>query len=97
MNVVSCLTLNFILLLIPSKERLYDIIVRDHGRRRLKIHLMTSQGVSAAASNGRVSCDGRSRVYWGQNMTHVDNICIYLAVAAYGNALSVCFLNEIVA
>lgn len=36
MNVVSCLTLNFILLLIPSKERLYDIIVRDHGRRRLK-------------------------------------------------------------
>ena len=36
MNAVSCFLLKFVLLLKPSKDKLYDLIARDHGRKRLK-------------------------------------------------------------
>ena len=36
MNAVLCFIVKFLLLLKPSKDKLYDLIVRDYGRRRLK-------------------------------------------------------------
>ena len=36
MNAVSCFLLKFLLMLKPSKDKLYDLIARDHGRKRLK-------------------------------------------------------------
>lgn len=36
MNAVLCFIIKFLLLLKPSKDKLYDLIIRDYGRRRLK-------------------------------------------------------------
>ena len=47
-------------------------------------------------SDGRVArCDGRSYVYWGQNMSLVDNFLLCLVVAAYASVEFV-LLHEIV-